>query len=76
MLSIEMLRKEDIDLVDKLSNMADSEISEYVFYLANLPEHFDRITDKVWELLRDETSPFYQIEYFKGLADECQLSTT
>lgn len=69
-LSKDFLRKEDIDLCDKLNNMLDSEISEDIFYLASLPDNFQKIENKVWEMLNDESLPYCQISYFSNLAKE------
>ena len=61
---------EDIDLIDKLSNMCGSEISEEIFEKCMKEKTFKKIEEKVWKLMRNSASKFSKAECYAGLADE------
>ena len=65
-----LINAEGIDLVDKLSNMYESEISEACYNKCNEPEVFKQIENKVLELMQNENEPFSNPYYYEGLADE------
>lgn len=61
---------EDIDLIDKLENMYESEISEEIYETCSEKENFKKIESKVWKLMNDKDSKFASIEFYEGLAKE------
>ncbi len=69
-LMAKLVTREDIDLLNKLSNMTNSEISEEIYDKCVEEETFAKIENKVWELLSDTSSRFSQSEYYDGLARE------
>lgn len=65
-----VIKREDIDLSNKLSNMVDSEISEEIYDKCNETNTFSQIEEKVWELLSDTSSKFSTTSLYDGLAGE------
>lgn len=61
--------REDIDLIDKLENMVDSEISQEIKDKCDEEETFKKIEEKVWELMNDNSSKFSKKDFYDGLAD-------
>lgn len=61
----DVIKKEDIDLDNKLCNMLDSEISEATY--DKCIELYDEIEEKIWELLNDENSVFSNPDTYQGL---------
>ena len=68
-LIIEYVTYKDIDLVDKLDNMCDSEISEEIFEKCMEEKAFKKIEEKIWELMNDEDSEFSKAEFYEDLFD-------
>lgn len=62
--------KEDIDLIDKLSNMTGSEISEEIVEKCMEQKTFEKIEEKVWKLMRNSAEPFSKAAFYEGLADD------
>ncbi len=69
-----IVSKEDIDLVDKLDNMIDNEISEEIYNKCMDPETLKKIEEEVWKLMNDSSEPFSKAEYYEGLADEYEAA--
>lgn len=65
----EYVTYEDIDLVDKLDNMCNSEISEEIFEKCMEKQTFKKIEEKVWELMNDEDSKFSKVYFYDGSYD-------
>ena len=70
----EYVVREDIDLLDKLSNMYDSEISEEIYEQCMEEKTFKAIEEKIWELMNDKNSKFSKAELYEGLADEYEAA--
>ena len=70
----EYVMRDDIDLLDKLSNMCDSEISEEIYDLCMGKKTFKAIEKKIWELMNDKNSKFSKAELYEGLADEYEAT--
>lgn len=66
----QFVTREDIDLIDKLSNMVCSEISEEIYDKCNEEKTFKKIEDKVWKLMRNSASKFSKASYYEELAKE------
>ena len=67
---VEYVKYKDIDLVDKLDNMYESEISEEIFEKCMEKATFKKIEEKVWELMNDKDSEFSKTEFYDGLFDD------
>lgn len=65
----EYITYKDIDLVDKLDNMCNSEISEEIFEKCMEEKTFKKIEEKVWELMNDEDSKFSKVYFYDGSYD-------
>ena len=61
---------DDIDLVDKLNNMYESEISEEIYEKCLQKDVFRKIENKVWELINDKNSQFAYTSLYESLARE------
>ncbi len=64
------VEKQDIDLLNKLDNMLESEISEEIYNKCMIPKTFQKIEDKVWAMMRNSASTFSKAATYEGLADE------
>lgn len=64
------VEKQDIDLLNKLDNMLESEISEEIYNKCMNSKTFQKIEDKVWAMMRNSASPFSKTATYEGLADE------
>lgn len=65
----EYITYKDIDLIDKLDNMCNSEISEEIFEACMENDTFKKIEGKVWELVNDRDSDFSKAEFYEDLFD-------
>ncbi len=70
----EYVTREDIDLLNKLSNMCDSEISEEIYDRCIEEKSFEAIEDRVWKLMNDKNSKFSKAALYEGLADEYEAT--
>ncbi len=61
---------EDIDLLNKLGNMLESEISQEIYDKCMEKKTFEKVEKKVWELMKDSDSEFAFAGYYEGLAEE------
>lgn len=61
---------DDIDIAGKLGNMLDCEISQEVYNKCMEAEAQEKIKDKVWELINDNSSAFSKTSFYEGLAKE------
>lgn len=66
----DFLTKDDVDLIDKLSNMYESEISEEIYEKCNEPEFFSKIEEEVWNLMKNLEEKFHNSDFYKGLEGE------
>ncbi len=64
----------DIDLIDKLANMLESEISEEIYNKCKDPKTFAKIGTTIWNLLKNSAEPFHSTTYFDGLEGEYEPS--
>lgn len=62
--------REDIELIGKLENMFESEISEAIYDTCHEPEFFKKIEEEIWRLMNDNNEPFSKADFYEGLADE------
>ena len=62
--------RQDIDLLDKLSNMCGSEISDEIYEQCMEEKNFEAIEEKIWKLMNNKKSKFSKTELYEGLADE------
>ena len=69
-LIVKYVKYEDIDLVNKLDNMCCSEISEDIFEKCMKKEAFEKIQEKIWELMNNEEFEFSKAEFYEDLFDE------
>ena len=66
----DFVTKEDIDLIDKLSNMCESEISEYIFNKCHDSNIFLKIEKEIWSLMNNPKEEFYYANFYDGLEGE------
>lgn len=67
---IDFLTKDDVDLIDKLDNMYESEISEEIYEKCNEPEFFSKIEEEVWNLMKNPEEKFHNSDFYEGLEGE------
>jgi hypothetical protein len=67
---IKYVTREDVDLIDKLSNMYGSEISDEIYTQCMDEKNFEAIEDRIWKLMSSKKSKFSEAEFYEGLADE------
>lgn len=70
----DILAKDDIDLIDKLDNMYESEISEEIYEKCNEPEFFSKIEEEVWNLMKDPEEKFHNSDFYEGLEGEYEAA--
>lgn len=70
----DILTKDDIDLIDKLDNMHESEISEEIYEKCNEPEFFSKIEEEVWNLMKDPEEKFHNSDFYEGLEGEYEAA--
>ena len=61
---------EDIDLLNKLGNMLESEISQEIYDKCMEKKTFEKVEKKVWALMRNSASKFAFADFYEGLAGE------
>lgn len=66
----DFLTKDDVDLIDKLNNMYESEISEEIYEKCNEPEFFSKIEEEVWNLMKNPEEKFHNSDFYVGLEGE------
>lgn len=66
----DFLTKDDVDLIDKLNNMYESEISEEIYEKGNEPEFFSKIEEEVWNLMKNPEEKFHNSDFYVGLEGE------
>lgn len=66
----DFLTKDDVDLIDKLNNMYESEISEEIYEKCNEPEFFSKIEEEVWNLMKNPEEIFHNSDFYEGLEGE------
>lgn len=66
----DFLTKDDVDLIDKLNNMYESEISEEIYEKCNEPEFFSKIEEEVWNLMKNPEEKFHNSNFYVGLEGE------
>lgn len=64
------LTKKDIDLIDKLNNMCEIEISEDIYEKCNEPQLFSKIEEEVWNLMNNPEEEFHNSDFYEGLEGE------